>query len=212
MDSGPPAWIAERLHPFGRDAGSVVPEGYEAYVRLLHPVLRPNGEIERWADVAGRNGRIVHPEMQFHLIKREGVDGDPLWSSLPMAPRQALVEHLRVHTNAAATCWLATWEGYGGLAYPPGAEPFELPNRRYLAIRAPIERALDKPHQSPNLWWPEDRAWIVATEVDYAWTYIGRTARLAADLLADPRLEALPATPADKPFRDSDLLNAALDG
>lgn len=212
MDSGPAAWIAGRLHPFCQDAGSVVPEGYEAYVRLFHPVQRGDGGAERWEHVARRNGRVVHPEMQFHLISRPGADGEPAWGSLPIAPRQSLVEHLRAHTSTPGACWFATWEGYGGVTDPADATPFELPERRYLVTSGPIERALDDAHQSPNLWWPEDRGWIVATEVDYAWTYIGGTARLAAELLADPRLEALPATVADKPFADSDVLNATLDG
>lgn len=64
--------------------------------------------------------------------------------------------------------------------------------------------------QSPNLWWPEDRSWIVATEVDYAWTYVGGTSRLIERLLTDQRLEALPAKLSDKPFYDSDVLNASL--
>jgi hypothetical protein len=65
-------------------------------------------------------------------------------------------------------------------------------------------------HPSPNLWWPDDRAWVVATEVDFAWTYVGGTRDLAEAVLGEPRLEVLPATLADKVGYDTDLLNAAL--
>ncbi|MDQ6617805.1 MAG: hypothetical protein M3083_24425 [Actinomycetota bacterium] len=61
------------------------------------------------------------------------------------------------------------------------------------------------------MWWPDDRAWRVATEVDYAWTYVGGTSHLVDRLLGDERLEALPARLTDQPFYDSDLLNTALD-
>ncbi len=50
---------------------------------------------------------------------------------------------------------------------------------------------------SPNLWWPDDRAWCVATEIDLAWTYVGGPARLVNDVLTNPHLEAQPASPDD---------------
>ena len=58
---------------------------------------------------------------------------------------------------------------------------------------------------------PEDRAWFVAAEVDFAWTYVGGSRELVDALIADDRLEVLPAQLKDKPFYDSDLLNAALE-
>jgi len=90
------------------------------------------------------------------------------------------------------------------------------PNRAYALFAGPIELAvasLDVPWQtnSPNLWWPEDRAWVVATEIDYAWTYVGGRAGLIEKLLASDTLEVFPAKLTDKPFYDSDVVNAALD-
>lgn len=26
---------------------------------------------------------------------------------------------------------------------------------------------------TPSLWWPDDRTWCVATEIDFRWTYVG---------------------------------------
>jgi hypothetical protein len=63
---------------------------------------------------------------------------------------------------------------------------------------------------SPNLWWPDDRAWFVATEIDHAWTYVAGSQQLLARLMADRRLEILTADPSDNPF-GGDVLNAALD-
>ena len=51
--------------------------------------------------------------------------------------------------------------------------------------------------QSPNLWWPDDRAWCVATEIDLAWTYVGGTTALIRDVLANSDVEAQPASPDD---------------
>jgi hypothetical protein len=66
--------------------------------------------------------------------------------------------------------------------------------------------------QAPNLWWPDDRAWIVVTEIDYAWTYVGGVASVVEAILAGGLLEALSVSLSDKPFYDSDTVNAALAG
>lgn len=74
-----------------------------------------------------------------------------------------------------------------------------LPNREYLlatgalAEVASLEEALGR--QSPNLWWPEDRAWCVATEIDFAWTYVAGTTELVEELIAVRALEVLVAEP-----------------
>ncbi|HEX6236368.1 MAG TPA: hypothetical protein VFZ68_04190 [Acidimicrobiales bacterium] len=49
----------------------------------------------------------------------------------------------------------------------------------------------------PNLWWADDRAWVVASEIDLAWTYVGGSEALAAALLADDRFRASRVTPTD---------------
>ena len=76
----------------------------------------------------------------------------------------------------------------------------ELPNRDYLLYRGPVEAALatvglGSQHQVANLWCPQDRAWFVASEIDLAWTCVGAPTGLIGQLLADARIEALPATP-----------------
>ena len=215
-------WIAPRLHPFLTDVGSVIPVGYDAYARIFHPVRRAGGGLESWGDVAERNGRIAHPEMQFHLIDtpRGEPPRDDVWTaekpevgSLPLESRRALVEHLDPVTAPPGDVWFCVWEGWGGLDDQGVDARIELPARSYLVGSGPLatasESTLDVRDQSVNMWWPHDRAWFVSTEIDYAWTYLGGPARLIEDVLADPRLEALAATVTDKPFYDSDLLNAA---
>jgi hypothetical protein len=51
----------------------------------------------------------------------------------------------------------------------------------------------------------------VATEIDFAWTYIAGSEAAAADVLASPALEALPSRVTDEVTWDSDALNSALD-
>ena len=71
-------------------------------------------------------------------------------------------------------------------------------HRSYLLFRGRVSMAglldFDGHRQSANLWWPEDRAWCVSTEVDGNSTYVGGSAEMVRDILADPRLEAMPSS------------------
>ena len=222
QDVSPAAWIGPRLHPFARDTGSVIPEGFEAYVRLFHPVRVDADRSERWADIARRNGRIVHSDMQFHLIstpRGETPTGqrpryEPKTGSLPPEERRTLIEHLRDATDTPDRYWFCMWEGFGGFDDGGVPERVRLPGRSYVLYKGSIDRALQSPDplldQSPNLWWPDDRSWFVATEIDFAWTYVGGTDRLIGALLADGRLEAQPISLDAKADYAADRVNSAL--
>jgi len=47
---------------------------------------------------------------------------------------------------------------------------------------------------SPNIWWPEDRAWCVATDIDLYDTYVGGSQECIEAVLGNLELEALPTT------------------
>ncbi|NLU69342.1 hypothetical protein [Streptomyces sp. HNM0574] len=61
--------------------------------------------------------------------------------------------------------------------------------------------------QSPNLWWPEDRAWSVATDIDFTWTYVGGTRACVDAVLAAEGLEAYEAEPGHAVTFDGDTVN-----
>ena len=83
----------------------------------------------------------------------------------------------------------------------PTVTRVSVPQRSHLLLRGPlgdIDALFDRlGHQSPNVWWPDDRAWFVATEIDLAWTYVAGSAPAVDAVLADGGLEALPAGPTD---------------
>jgi hypothetical protein len=90
---------------------------------------------------------------------------------------------------------------------------FTLPHRGYYLARGPIHAALETvygmtwSYQSASLWWPDDRAWCVATEIDFDWTYVGGSKECIAAVLSSPDLEALPALLSDGVQYDSDPIN-----
>ena len=71
----------------------------------------------------------------------------------------------------------------------------QVPDRPLILYAGPIEAAgafcREPLRQSPNLWWPSDRVWCVASEVDFRSTYIGGDEELIGRLVRDPRLEAV---------------------
>jgi len=90
-----------------------------------------------------------------------------------------------------------------------------LPGRDYLLLRGPLSAAADLARydgdfpwtQSPQLFWPADRAWCVATEIDFDSTLVGGSAELIAELLRTPSLEAWPIGPEDSVASDADRVN-----
>lgn len=220
-DLTPALWIRGRLHPFAQDVGSIVPEGFEDYARVFHPARAADGRAVTWRAIAEANGGTVHAEMQFGNIAgtwRESAQPD-VWTHTPHAgsltPQLAsdLVEVLRAHTRTAQQCFFAVWEGWGG--FDPGTPRFEHPNRRYFLAAGSLDDAKSTVlrdrwmYQSASMWWPDDRSWFVATEVDFEYTYIGGTPNAIDAVLAHAQIEALRVRLSDGITIASDRLNPA---
>lgn len=91
-----------------------------------------------------------------------------------------------------------------------------LPHRNYLLFNGPLDAAGELGSttpwgsfapQSPNLFWPQDHSWCVATEIDLFCTLVAGSENLAETLLADTRFEAWRVFPGDPITRDSDEVN-----
>jgi hypothetical protein len=205
-------WIGDRLSPF--DSGvitSVVPNGFSGYARVLHPLDPPvrGQQPARWKDVASWSGIELVPDVDFPEIalpEHEPSAVEPWPGQVPQVGTlhpvdvEALVAMLARYTSTPDRCWFCTWEGWGSVAFNDGPR-VELPGRNYVLFAGPLAALpslMDaQDDHSPNLWWPNDRAWCVATEIDLAWTYVGGAVALINDVLASPRLEAQLASPDD---------------
>jgi hypothetical protein len=242
------AWINGRLLDFAtcRTITGVVPSGFEAYARVLHPVeTRGHGDrLVRWHEVAGWSGRTLHRDSQFHSIAFPAGTPETAAPWEGQGPEQgvlypddamAIAETLRQWTATPEQCWFCIWDGYGwsnvhqmtsdgtsSVLPDPVPESVRngprvhLPHRDYLLYSGPVEAALATLQitefgETPNLWWPEDRSWLVATEIDLAWTYVGGPRGMIEALLADRRIEALPADPADSPWHVAPWLKEVVD-
>lgn len=253
------AWLRPRLEGWGDADGtpvtSVVPSGFEAYARVLHPVGHEDDEEQvTWAQVCEATGRTAHALMQWEAISGtrhtrrtttaewQGDSPDP--GSLQPPALAAVLDVLERWTSPQG-CVMALWDGFGwvdgqgaglygvggSVELPPACPPevsdgprLQLHARDYLLLTGSLRSAQHLGHrtpdelreqwpwewlarQSPNLLWPEDRSWCLATEIDFDSTLVGGAAALVDALVASPAVEAYAVPPGGDLSLDGDQVN-----
>ena len=145
---------------------------------------------------------------------------------------RALAAALAPFSSDPEPWWLWLWDGYGDM----GSEIDEVPRamihpgdmirlpwtrppklgqlalRHYLVFRGPesgFEAWFRWRTESPNSWYPNDRAWVVATEIDGFSTYVGGSSDCIDAVLASPYLEVLPCRLSDHFKGWGDVLNGS---
>jgi hypothetical protein len=222
-DRSPAAWLPAALAP-GATVSSLVPAGFPAYARVFHPAVRYVGDDDvevSWAEVAAANGTTAHPLMQWGSVTGsleyfENDDQAPLWHGsparghLPVPVAQRLVAVLRRHTATPGDCWFGVAADLGN---PTASAPtLDLPRGGFWLLRGPVDLAAtnlaDEPaEQSAGLWWPADRSWVVATDVDLVSSYVAGSVACITAILAADGLEAAPAEPGQRVTGDADRVN-----
>ena len=249
------AWIRPRIAP-DLSVGYVVPTGFAAYARVLHPVEdQCTNELITWAQVAAETGRTVHPLAQWHRLvgradyfQRGDADwdrGEPQTGNLHPTALRALLRILVGHTTTPDDCWFCVWDGYGLINPAPGsrhittswtgpgappdivAAPSAVPAAVIRAASISLQREYLLLHglaasaqflgeqvtsdwfqpQSPNLFWPEDHAWCVGTEIELDSTLVAGGDDLIEELLNSDELEVWRVHPEDTVHSEGDLIN-----
>ncbi len=201
--------------------GSYMVGAFERYARILHPAGGRGGQSSlRWAEVASRLSMPFHADVQFQQLAGEDQGPHPVLGyitprvgSLPPELLRSLVTLLRGWTEESETCWFAMWDGNGSwwkgahggdgsfdderdsvLRQAPRVHTL---SRAYFLMRGdpgevePLYRSAGR--QSPALWWPQSRSWLVSTEVDAFSTYVGGSTSLIEGLLGNQEIEAVPS-------------------
>jgi hypothetical protein len=218
------AWLAASVADRAPDTvAALVPREFAAVARVFHPAVRYVGDDDvevPWSAVAAANGTVAHPLMQWGSVTGsmeffENDDQAPLWHGaparghLPESLAVRLVQLLGARTGTPDDCWFGVQ--HGGVVSGDGPTA-SIGDRRFWLVRGPVGLAARnmaaEPHeQSANLWWPADRAWVVATDADLVSTYVAGSAECVGAVLGDPGLEAAPAAPGDRLAWDADGVN-----
>jgi hypothetical protein len=207
------------LHPASMQSGAVTWGQVAAELgRTVHP-------LAQWDAIVGAN--------RYRNETPGWPRNPPATGSLRVEQLGPLLTTLAEHTASVATAFFGIWIGvtWGTVspagfsdhspddlsyAFPP--EQVALPRlragREYVVLSGPLSDATVikgwLSPASPNLIWPEDRAWSLATEIDFDSTLVGGTEGLARAILDDPRFEAFPIGPRDFLTWDADKVNPPL--
>jgi len=118
-------WLSERLDELmARTVSSVVPSGFEAYARVLHPVETPTfgDKLVRWRDVADWGGQVLTAQSQWLAVAmpehepnhaRPWSGQGPKIGSLYRDDARALAGIAERFTDTPHRCWCCIWDGFG---------------------------------------------------------------------------------------------------
>lgn len=204
------AWWLEQLEPWGRpglQVSSLIPSSFPSVCQVFHPWWASDTEPISWQTVAQQLDfssvtafDATRELFSIPAAQDAGYSSSP--GALDIGTATTLVELLTVATTTPDDAFVAVWEGWGD-APPqrfPGAAHLDTPGRGHFLLRGPLTGALDTvsatggDRPAAGLWWPTDRSWFVATEIEFEWTFVAGEQTLIDRLLADDRLEVARTT------------------
>lgn len=202
-------WWLEQLWPWGAEGvpvGSLVPSSFPAVCQVLHPwFVAPEGRWASWRAIAQTHGYESVPALDrtrtMHGIPlADEIHASPTEGELDEATASTLVDVLSGATSTPDDVLVAIWEGWGDVPPQrfPGAARIPTPARGHFLLRGPLRGVTETVAVSPSrrpaagLWWPADRAWFLATEIDFEWTFIAGGPDVVDAVIAEERLEVAP--------------------
>ena len=189
------------------------PSGFAGYARLLHTVGAEDELTDPYLleELEGHLDEKLLLRLLSHLARHTTTPLDcyfGLWDGFG-----------DIHGSPAVGAVTAGRSRRGGhepktavpAAFPPEVlegPRVRIPARDYFLFRGALSRAGQwgaadlvpghpRPINSPNLIWPADHAWFVATDIDLPWTGIGGSAKLIQELLAQESLDVEQTQPSE---------------
>jgi hypothetical protein len=202
-------WLAQ-LVPWGRHGvpvRSLVPPSLPAVCQVLHPWWGSGPEPVQWRELAEQHGfasvRDLDRTRELNAIPAAREAGlEAAEGELDELTATALVDAVTPATTTPDDVFVAVWEGWSDVPPQrfPGAARLDTYQRGHFLLRGPLRGTLSSvaatgpSRPTAGLWWPTDRAWFVATEIDFRWTYVAGDHALIDRLLRDNRLEVARTT------------------
>ncbi|MCZ2807024.1 hypothetical protein O2W18_18105 [Modestobacter sp. VKM Ac-2983] len=214
-DTSPAAWVEAALTPTAGSAtvAALVPPVFPSYARVLPPTYErePPHRRHRWSEIAAATGVPLTSGIRFaDLVAGSRRWGKPSDGGLDARETATLARVLADLTGTPEEAFFCLWEGFGlpeTEAWTDRPMRVEIPHRAYHLLTGPVAAAPVLPTpvewRCASLWWPADRAWLVATEIDGYLTYVGGSRTAIAAVLTAPDLDAVavdPYTPLDPSY------------
>ena len=188
-------WIGESIGGEPWTVGALVPNRYESLVRLHAPDPTPDGWWELYRDLfalvasLGARHTTTPTHAWFAVWEGHGFDKatthvawqDPPANDAERQWRAAERERLRI-ADRERTATIGS-----ALAAIPR---FGLPGRAYYLTQGPLSAMADLRYpdfdgwRNPDLFWPHDRSWFAATDVDFWSLYVGGSETFTNELAA----------------------------
>lgn len=212
QDELPANWLREKICGFSSGVTSIVPSGYEAYSRLLHPAYSVESGKKipvPWQSLSSGVRFSIDKTSQWenisaHLEGQVSLHYDtPLEGSLEADIYKKLIAVLKAHTSFPEKVWFGVWTGYESVCEAYKTAPkFSLASRDYYLLSGGLSQSIgslcDSPfYQSANIFWPEDRAWCVGSDIDLKSTYIASSQQVVCELSAEFAGEIFQVDPRD---------------
>lgn len=179
-------WIVDQLSDDLAAIAWLVPRSLGSVVELLH------GDPDAVGSLPVAEASVVVDVLRRHTSTPDdcwfGVSVEFGWSGHgPVGGAAFMSEEEQVGPDADMSALAPELESVKRGSYD---KPLvRAPARAFMLYRGPLEAAFWIAERCgwdhiPNLWWPEDRAWCVRTDIDLASTYIAGDEALIQDLLA----------------------------
>lgn len=183
-------WLPVVSHdePYTR---AFVPTGYECCVRILDALYSRSSERDLgWDDIRPDTvGRSLVEGIETVLRRHDapGVKAEYVPERMRQATLQSLEASICTSNEVGnqLPCFYALWSEDSVFAQPAVDCVFNISSIRSCYLyqgRFAGWRSL-WPNILPSLWWPFDRLWCIARDVDLMWTYVAGTSELIERLL-----------------------------
>jgi hypothetical protein len=219
------SWIKASLpRGLGPVVTEQVPSCYSSFVRIFHPAFDQQGHLIRWSRVAAEYGKVVHPEMQWNSISTDARSGGcsglrwdgakPSIAGMSFSLWASVSRILMQNTLSVDTFYYGLSTIHSDVADSfQDAVPFVFGDRAFVICRlsrTELECEADREKASllpPNILWPADKSWYLASEYDFDSTLIGGSEAIVRSMMSNAALEALEIGPEASLAADADRLN-----
>lgn len=191
--------LAASLDRTGNLVTSILPPGYELYLRVLNPIETTDGSVIRWSDIVERSGLEPGLWMQWDELKAHTgtalpADGaEPPMGNPHPSLAKALIRELRVDDDRR---YFASWIGYAEgssqaiINFSPPEREMALYSGTLIDEKGSAILPVTDADRVPMYWWPKNLQWCVGQDVYARSLIVGCDLPTAGRILAAPDLDS----------------------